>query len=343
MAFTINNLSSSIEIIASATNKKYYFKKEIESIGIEEGKIVIGIKGKSDKSAGDVRLSYADIESPVTANIEALRLLLSVYIGGAFSDEDINKIALGLMPGLEIMRALGERETIGTTVAGEDIWRGNELTPAPTSHTKLPIPAVGGEQMTVVSESDADNGATATGALTVMIHYLDINGDEQTEILTIDGTMPVNTEATDMTFINDFHVLTVGSNGVSEGHIKIYKTGSAGLVYNMIAAGGNKSLVPMRKIPTGKTLLIKRWHATEAQGKRVAFRIRSTDHHGTLFPGVFIFKGVSYLKQSVSGDMEVIQCVPELSIIKVTGWAIIINAEGSCGWWGVLIDNTLLL
>ena len=32
-----------------------------------------------------------------------------------------------------IMRALGERLTMGTTASGEELWRGNELADAPTS------------------------------------------------------------------------------------------------------------------------------------------------------------------------------------------------------------------
>jgi len=123
---------------------------------------------------------------------------------------------------------MGERESIGTTATGEDVWRGNELTPAPTSTVTVPTPAEAGEQMTIVSEGDADNGATATGALTIRVCYLDAAGAEQEEDVTLDGTTPVNTVATDIRFVNDFHTVTVGSNGVAEGHIKIYKTGTAG-------------------------------------------------------------------------------------------------------------------
>ncbi|GAF89365.1 unnamed protein product, partial [marine sediment metagenome] len=71
----------------------------------------------------------------------------------------ISRVALGLAPGHSMMNALGERESMGTTAAGEDIWRGNELSPAPTSHVKIPTPDPAGEQMAVVSESVNDTSA----------------------------------------------------------------------------------------------------------------------------------------------------------------------------------------
>ncbi len=79
------------------------------------------------------------------------------------------QVALGNVPGWAIMNAMGESEDMATTATGEDIWRGNDLTPAPTSTTTIPTPSPAGEQMTVVSESNADNGATVTGVLTARI------------------------------------------------------------------------------------------------------------------------------------------------------------------------------
>ncbi len=133
--------------------------------------------------------------------------------------------------------------------------------------------------------------------------------------------------------------LTVGSNGVAEDHIKIYKTGTVGLVYNMIAQGGNKSLVPNRMVPLGKTLVLRGWHAEEAQGKRCAFRIRSTDMSGVLIPGVFCFKGVAYTKQGTTGELALAQKVPALSIVKVSAWPDQSASEASVGWWGILIND----
>ena len=69
---------------------------------------------------------------------------------------------------------------------GEDVCHWSLV----TGPARLPTPSAAGEQMTVVSSNDADNGATATGVLTIRIHYLDATGSEQTEDKTLDGTSP---------------------------------------------------------------------------------------------------------------------------------------------------------
>ncbi len=248
------------------------------------------------------------------------------------------EVTKGNVNGHSIMIALGERESMGTTATGEDVWRGNELSPAPTSHTTIPTPAAGGEQMSVVSESANDTNG-GTGVRTLNVHYIDSAGAAQVEKVALNGTFAVDLVATDVRFVNDMYALTVGSNGVAAGHIKIYQKADSGLVYNMIALGGNKSLVPHRMVPDGKVLILESWHAEEAQGKRCAFRIRSTDMNGTTLPGVFCFKGVAYLKQGPSGALPLFVLVPSLSIVKVSAWPDQAGAEASTGWMGVLVDG----
>lgn len=249
-----------------------------------------------------------------------------------------SRVANGEVAGRSLMSAMGERENLGTTVSGEDLWHGNDLTPAPTSTTTIPTPASAGEQMTVVSESGNDISVTGTGVRTLRLHYLDATGAEQTEDIIMNGTTGVNTVATDIRFVQDMYSLTVGTGGVADDHIKIYKTGTVGLVYNMIAQGGNKSMVPHRMVPLAKTLILKSWHAEEAQGKRTSFRLRSTDMYGTLIPDVFCFKANAFLSQTTQSlDMSI--KIPALSIVKVSGWAVLAGAEASTCWSGELIDD----
>ncbi len=245
----------------------------------------------------------------------------------------------GMVPGHTIMSAMGEYESGNVDTNGEDVCRWEEV----GGPARLPTPAAAGEQMTVISDDNADNGATATGVLTVRIHYLDNTGAEQTEDVTLNGTTGVDTTATDMRFINDFYVLTVGSNGVAEGNITLYKKGGAiGTdLYNFIVAGGNKSMLPHRMIPLAKTLYLIDWHCEQStQGKRVAYRIRSTDMYGALISGVFCFKDACQVGQTGSGRLPLHSTpVPALSIVKISGWSDTAGTEGSCGWWGVLIDD----
>jgi hypothetical protein len=239
-------------------------------------------------------------------------------------------VAAGNVPGHSIMNAMGERESIGTTVTGEDIWRG--------AATEVPVPADAGVQMEVVSDDVQDTSA-GTGVQTLRIEYLDASGNEQTEDVTMNGTTGVALVETNVRFVNDMYALTVGSNGVAEGDIDIYLQSASTTIYNMIYAGGNKSLVPHRMVPLAKTLILKEWNATEAQAKRIAFRIRSTDMNSVLLPGVFCFKDTAYINNATTGQLPLNINVPALSIVKVSGWAVVMGAEGSCSWWGLLIDD----
>ncbi len=249
-----------------------------------------------------------------------------------------SEVLKGNVEGYSIMKALGEFEGGEVDVAGEDVIRSKDFTP--DGPVRLPTPDSAGEQMTVVSES-VNDAAAGTGIQTARIHYLDATGAEETEDVAMNGTTDVDTVATDMRFINDFYALTVGSGGVAAGAIGIYKKGGsiADDLYNMIAAGGNKSLVPHRMVPVGKTLILKEWYATEAQGKRSAFRIRSTDMNGVLIPGVFCFKGTAYMKQDCTAPIRINDIIPALSIVKVSHWDDQAGAEGSCCWWGYLVDD----
>lgn len=256
----------------------------------------------------------------------------------------MTEVAKDNIQGHRILRGLGERTGMAATV-GEDVWRGNELSNTPSalaSHVVIPTPAEAGEQMSIISESNADNGATATGALTVTLTYLDAAGDEQSEIITMDGTTAVDTVATDIRFVQDLAVATVGSNTVAEGHIRIYKKSDATLVYSMIAAGGNMSMVPHKMVPRGKTLLLKMWVPCEAKAKRAAIRLRA-DCTDTVPPvrqaGVFLFKSVAYCNQSSAGAIPLAHMVPELSIVKASAWADVTGSDVSVHWWGILIDN----
>ena len=254
---------------------------------------------------------------------------LTVYPAPIVADFK-TRVLLGEVPGYSIMNAMGERESIGTTVTGEDIWRGTA--------TSIPAPSASGEQMEVVS-SDAQDGVAGSGVITLRVEYLDATGAEQTEDVTMNGVTGVPLLASNVRFVNDMYALTVGATGVAVGTIDIYQQGDATAIYNMIHLGGNKSLVPHRMVPLAKTLILQSWKATEAQAKRIAYRIRSTDMNGTIIPGVFCFKDTAYIKQATTGEMPLSASVPALSVVKVSGWAAQVGAEGSCSWWGYLVDD----
>lgn len=238
-------------------------------------------------------------------------------------------VGLGLVPGSSLFGGFGERNSVNESANGVDIWLG--------AADIQPIPNTAGEAMSVVSTSSADTSA-GTGTRTLEIHYLDAAGDKQTEEVTMNGTTPVSLAATNVRFVQFMHSGTVGSNGVAEGDVTVYKNGAPATVYNIIKAGGNMTLTSARMVPVGKKCLVDSWHCTESKDKKVAFRLRSTDSDGILHEGVFIFKDAMYLTssamQAATGFVA-----PALSIIKVSGWAPVTGAEAACSWSGTLVDE----
>ncbi len=258
--------------------------------------------------------------------------------------EFILEIQKGNVPGHRIMRSLGERDSIQTGLAGEDVWRGNELSATPSalaSHTFIPRPADAGEQMTIVCEDPLDNSG-GTGIQAIEIHYLDANGDEQDEVVVTNGVGLVDTVATDIRFIQELHATAVGSNTVAVDNCRIFKKGDATLVYSMIAQGTNMSMVPHKMVPRGKTLYLKRWKGSEATSqKQMRLRLRfdaDNELPPVLMPDVFLVKSSMALNGSgVSLDLG--YTVPALAVVKVSAWAIQANSEVAVHWWGVLVDD----
>jgi hypothetical protein len=251
------------------------------------------------------------------------------------------EIAIGNVSGQKIIRAYGERASIQTTATGEDLWRGNELAVAPTSTVLIPTPDSAGEQMSVKSEHATDE-STGVGAQIVTIEYLDASGDEQTTTVIMDGITGVDLTPSNVRFVNDMYVSQVGTNGVAVGNIFIYKKATPGLVYQMISAGGNKSLVPNRMVPNGKNLILQSWSASESTNKETTIvRIRADcTPAGVLQDGAFLFKGTCFVNMTNSAEMSVYATIPALSTVKASAWSTTTaNAAAAMNWWGILIDD----
>ncbi|MCK5307035.1 MAG: hypothetical protein KAJ73_00350 [Zetaproteobacteria bacterium] len=240
------------------------------------------------------------------------------------------RVAKGQVPGHKTFGAFGERDNVAIVATGADVWRG--VLP------KLPHPASGGVQMTVTS-SDDDDTLIGPGVEKVQINYLDGSGQEQEEIVNMNGSTGRNTIATDITWVNSMHSVQ-GADAVALGNITIHAVGVPVTVYNMIEAGGNMSLTCAVKVPTGKTLYIVQWYATQAGNKPTTLRLRSTDRDGTLYPDIFLFKESFYLDQAPLSDWIAPQLlIPADSIVKVSAWAAGAGGNVSAGFRGILVDD----
>lgn len=150
-------------------------------------------------------------------------------------------IARGRVPGAEPFSAFGERTTTGVET-DIPIW--------PNGAIKLPGAA--GARMSVVSTSVAD-AAGGTGVRELHMHYLDAQRVPHEEIIPLDGTTPVLTDAKDILFIQCMHVHSVGSGAVAAGRI----TASVGFdIYSEIAVGKTRCTSSFRMVPKGKRLFI---------------------------------------------------------------------------------------
>lgn len=159
-----------------------------------------------------------------------------------------------------------------------DLWEG------PTTTYVFPTAAV---QMTVVSSS-ANDAAAGTGVRQVLIHYLDASYAVQSETVTLNGTTPVNTVATDILRINGVHAVSVGSGGVAAGNLSV---ANGGITYGYIKAGDNTARQAIFTIPAGKTGYISHWQTSSGAASGQPFcqtTLLATTHDGIMHSGVFL-------------------------------------------------------
>lgn len=106
-----------------------------------------------------------------------------------------------------------------------------------------------------IASASANDSAAGTGARTIQIVYLDATGAGPfTEILTLNGTTGVNTVATNICFIEQIDVLTVGSTGSNVGIITLYTAiNKGGSAIGTISATNNQTFWAHHYVATGKT------------------------------------------------------------------------------------------
>lgn len=111
-------------------------------------------------------------------------------------------------------------------------------------------------QRSVKSTSTSDTAA-GTGAQTVTINYLDTSFVSHSETVTLNGTTAVNTVGTNIAFIENMVVSTVGSGGGNAGTIQIFTaTAGGGSVWGSIAIGDNQTFWAHHYVPAGVTCYV---------------------------------------------------------------------------------------
>lgn len=131
-----------------------------------------------------------------------------------------------------------------------------------------------------IASSSANDAAAGTGARTLVITYYTATFTGPfTEIVTLNGTTAVNTVATNICYIEDIAVVTVGSTGRNVGTLTLYVgIGGAGGVLATVTATSNQAHFCHHYVPTGMIAHITaQWagHNGTTVGSGASFVIRA--------------------------------------------------------------------
>lgn len=193
------------------------------------------------------------------------------------STPEIADVAKGHFLGRAIQSAFGQRWDVQVVTAGSDVWDGVA--------TRIPYPADAGEQLKIMSSSDEDSTGN-TGATRVHVHFLDAAGAEQAEYVTMTGTAPVVLTETNVRYVQEIHVDTVGSAGVNIGNITVYQQTDTTIIYEFMKAGVSRSMSCKYMVPAGKTFYITNRLATSTE-KSVAIQLM-TNQIDDVADGLFL-------------------------------------------------------
>lgn len=168
------------------------------------------------------------------------------------------EIARGRVDGAQPVAVTGTLTTSGA-VMDIMIW--------PGSTVKDPsVAPVGGVQMTLVSTS-AQDGAAGTGVRTLRFNYLDADLNPQSEIVTMNGTTPVLTTATNVRWVGDLTGLTFGSEKYVVGNITVTNSGTR---YKYLDAEARATRRNAKRGAAGKRLIVHSIFAGANSGSAAA-------------------------------------------------------------------------
>jgi len=187
-----------------------------------------------------------------------------------FSRDFFMDVAMGKIQGYRIKHVHGVNHDIDTGV--EDIWSGG-VHPYPF----FPITA---HAMEIVSTSVADL-PVSTGAATVMVVGLNHKFEEQSEVVTMNGTVAAQLRLR-YRRINGMRVVEGGAlnnpNIPNAGQITVRISG-AGAIASTIEIGDGKSLSSIYTVPRNHTAYIASFSANTGNGKDSHISLRKCFYH----------------------------------------------------------------
>ena len=151
-------------------------------------------------------------------------------------------------PGIKVLRKFGFNATVGATE--ETIWDGSGVYDGYRGGA--------GDEFTIVSDDVADDNG-GTGAITVQVYGLDADGNEQDELITLNGTGSMKSSGK-YTRVFRAIVRTAGSSGSNTGTITIADE-AATITWAEIKPLRNQTLMAVWTVPTGYTAFLTSYYA----------------------------------------------------------------------------------
>ena len=223
------------------------------------------------------------------------------------------QIARGRVPGARLFRKIGRNSDVDNV--REDVWsEGGVYT----------LPPSGGIQMSVQS-TNANDSINGTGVRVVQIQYLDANGNEQIELVTLAGVTPTLTIATNIAYVNGISATEEGSLNGAAGNVTLTNV-ARNIVYAAIEVGSGKDRQAVFTVPAGKMAFVTETllsgNAANGGGSEYleGFLRATCDDLGNLLPrNVFNFKsGQVQTNSGVWVTQQVPIVLPPLSTVKLS-------------------------
>jgi hypothetical protein len=168
----------------------------------------------------------------------------------------IHEVAAGNVTGSTTVRIAGHSDSVGTNL--RTLYHETNTADLDTD-AQYDTPST----IKVASTADADNGGTATGALTVRVHGVNSSDALATEDFTLNGQTESAASTTSFKAVHKVEVLTVGSGGSNAGVIWVgtsgatFSSGVPDVKLGAIETGTNLSAICHYLVPTGKKLYIQ--------------------------------------------------------------------------------------
>lgn len=159
--------------------------------------------------------------------------------------------AYGDIPGITLVELIGTNAAITTTF--EPIWAESAAYTVRTAAMTTPV----------ICSTSANDAAAGTGARTATVTGVNTSYAAFSESKTLNGVTAVALTTSNVLFINDIVVATVGSGGVNAGIIRVGTTACDGSGVPTVATdahvpvGHNKSQSFMRAVPDNYSLLCR--------------------------------------------------------------------------------------